>query len=106
MIIANDGHGNEAGVSFQFKGYGTITDMRAEIVTDFIYLYWDPYGDYAEGELEYRIYMDGELFDTRTDTFISFDGLEPSITYSLMVIAFYEGAIIAFGDYEATTLER
>ena len=50
--------------------------------------------------------MDGEIFQTITSNTQLITELEPSTTYSLTVIAYYEGAMIAFGDYEATTLEQ
>ena len=104
MITANDDHGNEAGVSFKF--YGAISGWNAFVSTHFVHLYWEPYGEYAEGELDYQIYVDGEIFQTITSNTQLITELEPSTTYSLTVIAYYEGAMIAFGDYEATTLEQ
>lgn len=104
-ITADDGKGGKAQVSFQFKFYGVIEDLRAEVMTNFINLYWDSYGDYKEEELTYHIYKNGELFDTTTDTSMYIEGLEPNTTYSLRVEALYNGEIIAFGDYDATTME-
>ena len=104
MITANDDHGNEAGVSFKF--YGTISGWDAFVSTHFVHLYWEPYGEYAEGELDYQIYVDGEIFQTITSNTQLITELEPSTTYSLTVIAYYEGAMIAFGDYEASTIDQ
>ena len=101
MITANDGHGNVAEVSFKF--YGAISGWNAFVSTHFIYLYWEPYGEYVEGELDYQIYVDGEVFQTISSNTQLITGLKPSTTYSISVIAYYNGAIIAFGDYEATT---
>ena len=104
MITANDDHGNEANVLFQF--YGAISGWNAVVSTHFVNLYWEPYGEYAEGELDYQIYVDGEIFQTITSNTQLITELEPSTTYSLMVIAYYEGTMIAFGDYEATTIDQ
>ena len=103
MITANDDHGNDAGVSFNF--YGAISGWHAVVSTHFVILYWEPYGEYEEEELEYQIYVDGEVFQTISSNTQLITELEPSTTYLLTVIAYYNDAIIAFGDYEATTLE-
>jgi len=104
IITANDGHGNEGNVSFNF--YGAISGWNAFVSTHFVHLYWEPYGEYEEGELDYQIYVDGEVFQTISSNTQLITELEPGTTYSLTVIAYYEGAMIAFGDYEATTLEQ
>ena len=55
--------------------------------------------------MEYHIYLNSELFGTTTDNAISFTELEPNTTYSLRVVALFEGEIKAFGDYDVTTME-
>lgn len=104
-ITADDGKGGKAQVSFKFGVYGVIEDLRAEASSNFIYLYWDPYGEYVDGELEYHIYIDGEFSDSTNSNTMSFTELEPSTTYSLRVEALYEGDIIAFSNYDVTTMD-
>jgi len=103
-ITADDGNGGTAEASFQFGLYSVIADLRAEVSTSFIYLYWDQFGDYGDGELSYRIYRDDELFETTNSTEMSFTELQPDTAYRLRVVAVInDEEIVAFADLVVTT---
>lgn len=103
-ITADDGNGGTAEASFQFGLYPAISDMRTEVSTDFIYLYWDSVEGYEDGDLNYHIYIDDELFESTDSNYMQISELEPDTSYMLRVVAVnHEEEIVAFADLLVTT---
>ncbi|MNJ54313.1 hypothetical protein D3C77_497480 [compost metagenome] len=100
-ITADDGRGGLTETSFLVAYYREIQDLRAEVTSDFIGLYWD---EYEEEEVSYQVYMNGELIDSVDTNHILLTDLEPDTVYDLRVIAVNgDEEIKAFGDYSVTT---
>ncbi|MNI31600.1 hypothetical protein D3C73_854870 [compost metagenome] len=101
-ITANDGKGGSTAVSFLFTYYGEIQNMRAEVQSDFIELYWDEYG---EDGINYQVYMNDELIESTATNYVSLRRLSPETVYNLRVIAINrDEQIIALANYSVTTL--
>lgn len=73
-ITADDGNGESAETSFRINNYLAIYELRGEVMSSFIELYWDEYGE--EG-LKYHIYMNDELIDSTDTNHVSLTGLKP-----------------------------
>lgn len=100
-ITADDGKGGVTETSFRVAYYGEIQELRAEVTSDFIGLYWDEYGE--EG-VTYQVYMNGELIDSVGNYYIVLENLEPDTEYNFRVIALNsDEEIQAFGDYSVRT---
>jgi len=101
-MTADDGKGGLTTTSFRFTYYGEIQDMRAEVQSDFIELYWDEYG---EEEINYQVYMNDELIKTTQTTHVSLRDLNPETVYNLRVVAVNRNEeIVALANYSVTTL--
>ncbi|WP_019637719.1 stalk domain-containing protein [Paenibacillus fonticola] len=100
-ITADDGRGGLTETSFRVAYYRELQDLRAEVSSDFIGLYWD---EYEEEEVSYQVYMNGELIDSVDTNHILLTDLEPDTVYDLRVFAVNgDEEIKAFGDYSVTT---
>lgn len=101
VIRADDGKGGSTAISFRFAYYREIQDLRAEVMSDFIELYWDEYGE--EG-IYYHVYTNDELIESTSTTHVSLTGLTPNTVYHLRVVAVNRvEEIEAFADYLVTT---
>ncbi|WP_459965512.1 Ig-like domain-containing protein [Paenibacillus sp. JCM 10914] len=100
-ITANDGKGGLTETSFRFAFYRQIQNMRAEVMYDFIELYWDEYGE--EGII-YHVYLNDELIESTSTHHVSLTDLKPDTVYNLRVIAVnHDEEIEAFANYSVTT---
>lgn len=100
-ITANDGKGGLTETSFRVAYYREIQDLRAEVTSDFIGLYWD---EYEAEDVSYHVYMNGELIESTSTTHVLLTDLEPDTVYDLRVIAVIgDEEIQAFGDYSVRT---
>lgn len=103
-ITADDGNGGTAEESFKFGLYSFITELRHEVSTDFINLYWDPFWDSEDEGLNYHIYVDDKLIGTTDSTNMWISDLRPGTEYRLRVVAVNDAEeIVAFADYSVKT---
>lgn len=100
-ITAHDGKGGATKTSFRFGYYGKIQNLRYEVQSDFMNLYWDEYEE--EGSI-YHVYMnDGFIESTETNS-ISIRNLKPDTVYHLRVTAVdRDDKVIAFATDSVTT---
>ncbi|MEO4055143.1 stalk domain-containing protein [Solibacillus sp. CAU 1738] len=100
-ITADDGNGGVAETSFDFGLYSVIANLRAEVSTNFIQLYWEYFKD--EG-LNYSIYIDDKLFGNTDSNHMELSELKPDTPYMLRVVAVNnDKEIVAYAELLVTT---
>lgn len=100
-ITASDGKGGLTETSFRLAYYHKLEDLRAEVTSSFVELYWDAYGE--EGTT-YHVYMNDKLVESTPYTHVSLTGLKPDTVYNLRVVAIHgDDETEAFADYTVTT---